>query len=203
MFASYIGAAVLLTILIVSARSYDHRGRHYAADKTGRIETPASFAWVYRYVQLTTAVLGLLAFTVAHPALQLYHNPYLTITGSLVALSGLWVFCRAKSTLGRQYSPCFDSFMPQTVVREGLYKSIRHPIYTGNFVILAGLTVASGSPWLALNFVLVAAYYNASARTEESALATRFPEYREYLQESGRFLPRVSLSARNQAPLEK
>ncbi len=196
MFVSYFGTGVLLAILFVSARSYDHRDKHYAAGKTGRIDTPASFAWVYRYVQVTTAVFGLLAFTVEHPLFQLHRNPSLVVVGSLLALGGLWVFVSAKSTLGRHYSPCFDSYLPDLVVREGLYRSIRHPIYTGNFVILAGLTVATGSPWIALNLLLVVIYYNISARTEESVLAAQFDEYPEYLRASGRFFPRLRLQAR-------
>ncbi len=53
---------------------------------------------------------------------------------------------------------------------------------------LAGLTIASGSGWLTVNFLLLAWYYTRSAKVEEDALALELPEYVEYLSRTGRFL---------------
>jgi len=196
MSANEFGALVLFVVLLVSAVSYDHRCRRYAAGKRQRIESPRNFAWVYRYLQLSTALFGFAAFFIVHPAvLQVHHEPSLVIAGSLVALAGLGLFVVAKRTLGTQYSPCFDSYIPNAVVQKGVYCFIRHPIYTGNLVIGGGLTVATGSLWIALNLVLLAIYYVGSARKEEAALTGQFAEYRSYLERSGRFLPRLRSAA--------
>ena len=156
----------------------------------GNIVTSYSgFAWVYRFVQGSTAIFGLLAFLVESPFLQLHRNPAGILIGCATALLGLGIFRSAKTTLGRHYSPCFDSFLPRDVQLDGIYRRVRHPIYTGNIVILLGLTLATGSPALAINLFLVTVYYSLSARREEAALAERFPEYREYVGRSGRFVP--------------
>ena len=131
---------------------------------------------VYRFIQLSTALVGMGSFLFDHPALLEVHDaPSLVLAGSLVSLIGLAVFVAAKSALGAHYSPCFDSYVPNAIVRDGIYRQIRHPIYTGNFLVLGGLAVATGSAWIALNFVLLLAYYNVAARTEESDVVTAAP----------------------------
>lgn len=192
MTANYFAAATLLFIVWVSAHVYDHKDRRYAKGKKERIESPDSFALVYRFIQVTTVLFGAGSFLFDHwVLLELHDHAALVVAGSLVALLGFAVFLAAKSALGRHYSPCFDSFVPNAVVREGVYRLVRHPIYTANFLIVGGLALASGSLWLVVDLVLLVVYYNLSASKEEAALAAQFPEYREHLKHSGRFFPRV------------
>ena len=191
--ANYFAAAPLLLIVSISARTYDHRDRRYAKDKNERIESPSSFVFVYRLIQATTLLFGLGSMLTDHWLLfELHDDAALAVAGSLLALTGFAVFLSAKSTLGRHYSPCFDSFVPNQVVREGVYARVRHPIYTANFLIVGGIAVASGSLWLALNLALLVVYYTLSAMKEETALADQFPEYRTHMRCTGRFFPRFS-----------
>lgn len=78
-----------------------------------------------------------------------------------------------------------------TLVRKGLYSYVRHPIYSGAFLMLAGsalfwpkftFTVAclSGFIWLLIQ-----------ARLEEIDLLERMPEYRQYMKDVPRFIPRI------------
>ena len=188
---SVIGSAVILTIIAVSAAAYDHAGRRYASGKAEAIDSPKSFGLVYRYIQASTLVMGLTAFWVEHPVvLAMPVDLLCVLLGSGVALAGLSLFVVAKATLGRHYSPCFDSLVPDGIVDVGVYRHVRHPIYTANFLIVGGLLVSTASLWLALNLGLLAVYYTRAAVTEEKALAARFEEYRGYMQRSGRFWPR-------------
>lgn len=70
----------------------------------------------------------------------------------------------------------------QQVVSTGLYGLVRHPMYTGNVLILIGLPLALGSFW-ALAFVLPGvAVLAARIHDEEKLLGDELDGYLEYTQ---------------------
>lgn len=80
----------------------------------------------------------------------------------------------------------------KVLATEGPYAWTRNPLYFGSAWIAAGLAVASRS-WLAA-FVVGAyflAFYPATMRSEESALAAQYGDaFREYAEQVPRFWPR-------------
>jgi protein-S-isoprenylcysteine O-methyltransferase Ste14 len=176
----------------VSAALYRHGGRRYAEGKGEPIPPARGFRWVYRYLQASTVLVAVGSQWSDHPAwLSVFRLDWLSAVGLVVSAVGLAVFVWAKRSLGRAYSPCFDSLVPQAVVSAGPYRWVRHPIYTGNLLILLGLFFASGSVWLAVNVLVTAVYYVRAAVAEERALGARFPEYAGLVARTGRFLPRL------------
>ncbi len=95
----------------------------------------------------------------------------------------------ARLSLGTNYSPCFDAYIPQQVVAHGIYRHIRHPIYLSNMLILTGCFISTGSLWLLVNMFVLFAYYNSSTKLEEAELTSAHPTYNLYRQKTGRFLP--------------
>jgi len=70
----------------------------------------------------------------------------------------------------------------QKVVSTGLYGLVRHPMYTGNVLILVGLPLALGSFW-ALAFVISGVAVLATRiHDEEKLLGDELDGYREYTQ---------------------
>ncbi|MCV7342866.1 methyltransferase family protein [Mycolicibacterium rhodesiae] len=70
----------------------------------------------------------------------------------------------------------------QHVVSTGLYGLVRHPMYTGNVLILVGLPLAVGSFW-ALAFVMPGiAVLATRIHDEEKLLGDELDGYREYTQ---------------------
>ncbi len=70
----------------------------------------------------------------------------------------------------------------QKVVSTGLYGLVRHPMYTGNVVMMVGIPLALGSYW-GLVFVVPALIVLASRiRDEEKLLREELTGYREYTQ---------------------
>lgn len=78
----------------------------------------------------------------------------------------------------------------RTALRQhGLYRWIRHPIYTGLLLIMAGVALRSIG-WLpVLAWLLLAVVLNVKARWEERMLLAAYPDYRQYFTKTGRFLP--------------
>ena len=70
----------------------------------------------------------------------------------------------------------------QTVVSTGLYGLVRHPMYTGNVIMMVGIPLALGSYW-GLVFVFPGIIALASRiRDEEKLLRHDLDGYREYTQ---------------------
>ena len=70
----------------------------------------------------------------------------------------------------------------QKVVSTGLYGLVRHPMYTGNVIMMVGIPLALGSYW-GLVFVVPALIVLASRiRDEEKMLREELKGYREYTQ---------------------
>lgn len=189
-----IGVVAFLAIGVGSHRLYepDHRSRGYAAGRPGPIPSPRGFRGVYHWIRSSTIAIGITALLVDHPALLPFHrSSILLLVGVVIAIMGFGVFAAAKRTLGRHYAPCFDAYLPTSIVRTGPYRFVRHPIYTANLTTMAGLTIASGSGWLLANTLLLGAYYWRTAQIEERALLSRVDGYAEYTRVTGRFLPRA------------
>ena len=78
-----------------------------------------------------------------------------------------------------------------TLVVQGLYTHIRHPLYSGMILELIGLFL-----WIATLSVLMACILGVlcvmvQARLEEMDLVERLPAYKEYMQRVPRFVPRL------------
>lgn len=187
-----------ITMAMISAYFYNHKGRLYAHNKTEKIDTPSSFTYVYRYIQITTIVASIGAFLSNSPIfIEIHDNIFWLYSGIAISTIAIILFVTAKLNLGEQYSPCFDSFVPQDIIRDGLYKHVRHPIYTSNIILLIGMSIASGSLWIIINIMVLTVYYVLSAYKEEEILMKRFPLYQEYMNKTNMFIPFPKLRHRH------
>jgi len=86
------------------------------------------------------------------------------------------------------------SFRPtkqDTLVSKGLYKYIRHPIYSGVLLdFIGGILIRPTIPAV-LACALGWGYVFIQARLEELDLVRRIPAYRQYTQQTPRFFPRL------------
>ena len=71
----------------------------------------------------------------------------------------------------------------------GLYRVVRHPIYTGLLLTVGSFTVAAGSWWRAVAFGALIVLITFKARWEEVRLARAFAGYPRYAARTPRFVP--------------
>lgn len=71
----------------------------------------------------------------------------------------------------------------------GLYRYVRHPIYSGLMLTMASITVVAGSGLRLLALAALVVLLNVKARWEETRLARRFEGYAEYAAHTPRFVP--------------
>lgn len=102
---------------------------------------------------------------------------------------GGWLLARAPGALGANLTP-FPRPQPEgTLVREGIYAEVRHPMYGGLLLIAFGWALLTANSLRLVCVGLLAALFDAKARREEGWLTERFPEYAAYQDEVPRFFP--------------
>lgn len=115
--------------------------------------------------------------------------------GILLAVVGLGVVIAALRTFqqvnahGPNISP---EPRPQSDhVAQGMYRYVRHPIYSGVLLAALGAAVYHGSVWLFVIAGVLMVFFTIKSRFEESLLVQTFPDYPSYMQQTGRFFPLV------------
>lgn len=112
--------------------------------------------------------------------------------GAILATAGgcLWVW--AVHSLGRNLTDTVITRKEHTLVTSGPYRWIRHPFYAACAVGLVGGSLVMANWLLPLLAVIVwFAFLVPRTTIEERHLLARFGDgYRDYLQRTGRFLPR-------------
>ena len=112
-------------------------------------------------------------------------------TGLLLAGSLLRKYC--FRTLGKYFTGAVAVSADQSVIDHGPYRWIRHPAYTGGFIMFLGVGVALGNGVSISILLLVPCYaYIRRVRAEEDALLTTIGDpYRAYMARTKRFVPFV------------
>jgi protein-S-isoprenylcysteine O-methyltransferase Ste14 len=107
---------------------------------------------------------------------------------TLVILVGHVVQLIALLQLRRSFTIMSEA---RVLIRSGIYRWIRHPIYAAHFVVNFCYTLLYfGLVNVALYITFVAGQ-TLRARIEERKLAAAFPEYEEYRKTTGMFFPKL------------
>jgi protein-S-isoprenylcysteine O-methyltransferase Ste14 len=112
------------------------------------------------------------------------------VAAALCTLGGLVVVAAASLQLGRALTATPLPNGRGSLRNGGLYRVVRHPIYSGVLLIVIGLAVRSAS-WVsgALAAVTIV-FFNVKALWEERRLSEAFDGYAAYAAVTPRFVPR-------------
>ena len=106
----------------------------------------------------------------------------LIAVATLCSLAGLLA-------LGRNLTPFPKPSAKTELVQHGIYRLIRHPLYTSVFCAAVGSALILHS-WPALvASVALGVFFDAKARHEERWLRQQFPDYAGYERQVRRFIP--------------
>jgi protein-S-isoprenylcysteine O-methyltransferase Ste14 len=101
-------------------------------------------------------------------------NPWLLGTGLGVFVFGLALAVWARVYLGRNWGMPMSQKADPELVTTGPYGRIRHPIYSGIILAMAGTAIAVSPYWL-IAAAILGAYFLVSAVIEERTMAKVFP----------------------------
>ncbi len=113
--------------------------------------------------------------------------------GVALMISGVAFRWYVIRVLGKYFSVQLAVQPGQTVMKDGPYRWIRHPSYTGSLITMLGLGMAFTN-WLCLISVPLIVFigYSYRANIEEQMLVNALGDsYREYMQHTKRFIPFV------------
>jgi protein-S-isoprenylcysteine O-methyltransferase Ste14 len=112
--------------------------------------------------------------------------------GSILVWPGLIILALSIFKLGPSLTASPIPKQKSELKTDGLYKLVRHPIYTGLMVTAVGLALEAGSLLKLAIAVVLIFLLNYKAKWEEAFLLNRYPEYRTYMSTTGRFVPRLN-----------
>ncbi|WP_296630948.1 isoprenylcysteine carboxylmethyltransferase family protein [Rhodoluna sp.] len=139
---------------------------------------------------LVLVQFALIAFVVLWPSGQI-NIAAIYIGGILLVAPGIIVLYLGIKNLGRSLAANPVPKSDAELVETGIYKYLRHPIYTGLMLASLGsavqtLDLAKLVVWCALVLLL-----NYKARWEETLLVKKYSGYANYMKRTGRFVPRL------------
>ena len=114
-------------------------------------------------------------------------------SGAVLIVAGLVIRWTAIRTLGRFFTVKVTLREGHRVVRDGLYRYVRHPSYSGALLSFVGLAVSFAS-WATFVVILVPVFTAMAYRihVEEAVLVQGLGEdYRQYQRTTARLIPGV------------
>lgn len=113
--------------------------------------------------------------------------------GLIIATYGLYLFWLTHKTLGENWSPLLEVRKEHQLITTGIYKHIRHPMYTSIFILVIGLGMLSGNILVVmLPLVMFYILYHMRVKDEEGMMVSWFgDEYILYKRRMGALLPKL------------
>jgi protein-S-isoprenylcysteine O-methyltransferase Ste14 len=121
------------------------------------------------------------------PSALLFRYSLLTdVLGWLCMACGVLIIMVALVSLSKR---AFSPSIKDTLVADGLYAYVRHPLYWGVILEFLGLALISPTQTVVLASALGIVWMIVQAVLEEHDLLQRIPEYQDYMQRVPRFIP--------------
>jgi protein-S-isoprenylcysteine O-methyltransferase Ste14 len=117
--------------------------------------------------------------------------PAVAWAGIACLIAALWVFFRSHAELGRNWSISLELRGNHRLVRTGIYRFIRHPMYSSFFLLgLAQLLLLPNWVGGGAGIIGAALLYALRIQREEKMMLENFgDEYRLYMRQTKRLVP--------------
>jgi len=118
-----------------------------------------------------------------------YNQPMLFLAYALT-LAGLATLIWARWSLGRNWSAIVTFREQHELVQHGPHRFVRHPIYTGMMLMVAGTATVLGNSAGLMSVVICFLGHWWKLRREEALLTRHFPEtYPDYMSRTKAIIP--------------
>ena len=115
-------------------------------------------------------------------------------TGVFLLAVSLSIFWRAHADLKSNWSPSLEIRQDHTLVTNGIYGILRHPMYASQLVwVIAEILLMQN--WLAgpLDLLFFIPFYFLRVRSEEKMMLDTFgDQYRDYMNKTGGIIPLIT-----------
>ena len=119
-------------------------------------------------------------------------NLWVQALGIAITVAGLAFAVWARIYLGANWSSSVTVKVGHELVRNGPYRWVRHPIYSGLVLAMLGTAVANRQVRGMIAVLLTFVGFTIKSRIEERAMVMTFgPQYEEYSRNTGGILPKL------------
>lgn len=120
------------------------------------------------------------------------HTDSVGIFGLILSLIGGIIACWARYQLGKNWSLSVQQKEKHELIRTGLYKKVRHPIYSGLLLLFTGTAIIVGDYRSIVATVIVFLSFWFKLKKEERLLFETFGEkYKLYKKETHAIIPYI------------
>jgi protein-S-isoprenylcysteine O-methyltransferase Ste14 len=178
----WIWAAFGVYWLLAGLKGSAARTRESGAYRVGRI---ALLFLVFLLLFSRRTAIGILGLRF------LPRSPAPAFAGFMLALVGMAIAAWARIHLGQFWSDKVILKVNHQLIRTGPYARMRHPIYSGMMLAVAGTAFIVGEWRGLIAFLLLLVNYSIKARKEEDILARQFGDaFRLHRGQAGFLLPK-------------
>jgi protein-S-isoprenylcysteine O-methyltransferase Ste14 len=179
----------LVVAIVIRSRYGRHYRRTYTAAETRR---EGGFVWGLMALWGVSQILPLIAiFTPWLDGANYWLPPAAGLAGIPIFAVGVWLLWRSHADLSNNWSPTLELHEDHTLVTEGVYRLVRHPMYTAHWLwSLAQILLIQN--WVAgwLPMIVFLPLYRLRVPREERMMLEHFGEaYRSYMNRTGRIFP--------------
>lgn len=152
---------------------------------------PLSAHWLH----YTLALAGTIVLAVPRATPAILAGPFLPPSliaawlGVVLTALGLGIAIAGRITLAGNWSAAIEIKENHALIRSGLYRHVRHPIYSGILLAVLGSAMALDRWGALLGFALIFASLWIKSRHEENHLRQVLPGYVAYASETAALIP--------------
>jgi len=127
-----------------------------------------------------TLIVAFAAAVFFDPSLLMQPPAALAWAGLAICLVGLAIIAWALRTMGKVMQVSPEPKAEGHLITGGVYRWLRHPMYTGMTLIVIGLSMRRPTTWTVVAGVALVVMLHFKARYEERMLAARYADYDAY-----------------------
>lgn len=162
------------------------RDDHIKKEKKSIVETGTMTLFLFAFYLILLTKIGIV---------PIYNNNLkhtIIIIGTLTIVSGCIMNILGRFNLGSNWANHIKIYDEHTLVQNGMYKVVRHPLYASIMLMFYGacLVYRNILCFLAVTFIFIPFMYYR-AKQEETLLIQTFPEYNYYKTRIGMFFPKI------------
>jgi protein-S-isoprenylcysteine O-methyltransferase Ste14 len=140
------------------------------------------------YAALQTVLLcAFAAILLWNPGAPLFVSPMAAIGGDAIGIAGLAVIGLGFLALRGNIQVAPHTREGAHLVTTGIYRWLRHPIYSGIALCVVGLWLREPTAAAAIAAIVVIAFLGVKRRVEERFLMAAYPDYAAYRKRTAAF----------------
>jgi len=116
---------------------------------------------------------------------------WLKYIGLIIFCIGVFIGIIAIVQLNKNLSPFPTPVETGILLKKGAYRFSRHPIYSGILIFGFGYALYQASTYKFLITLILSVLFYLKSLYEEQLLIEKYPDYRDYKNKIGRFLPKL------------